>query len=92
MIAISCDLTKSYSEIQEKFDDALKSQPPVDILVNNAGGSIDGPFDQLPVDTFEDQMKFNYLSSIYVTRYFIQQMKERAPKIAEGKVRRYLQR
>lgn len=82
--AFAVDLTKSYDEISAKFTEGLLSQPPVDVLINNTGGSVDEAFDKLPVETFENQMKLNYLSAVHVTRYFFDDLKQRGVGSTEG--------
>lgn len=67
--AISLDLTSDYPTIEKTVKEAEESaKKPIDILINNAGGSIDGEFDQLPIETFEKQMRLNYTAAVYATR------------------------
>lgn len=56
---------------------AEKELGPVDALINNAGTSVQGAFDDLPIDDFENQIKVNYLSAVYATRCVVPGMKSR---------------
>ncbi|VDM56200.1 unnamed protein product [Angiostrongylus costaricensis] len=50
---------------------------PVDVLINNVGTSVQGAFDELPISSFEEQMRINYLSAVYATRCIVGGMKLR---------------
>lgn len=50
---------------------------PIDVLINNCGGSVQGGFLDLPVDSFEAQLKLNVLSAILVTRAALPSMIEK---------------
>uniref|UniRef100_A0A7I4YHE8 3-dehydrosphinganine reductase n=1 Tax=Haemonchus contortus TaxID=6289 RepID=A0A7I4YHE8_HAECO len=73
----SLDLTKGYREVEYVFRLAEKELGPVDALINNAGNSVQGAFEDLPIEDFEKQVKVNYLSAIYATRCVIKGMKSR---------------
>lgn len=48
---------------------AEESLGPVDVLINNAGHSVQDAFEKLPVESFEDQMRVNYLSAVGLSRF-----------------------
>uniref|UniRef100_A0AC34QUG6 3-dehydrosphinganine reductase n=1 Tax=Panagrolaimus sp. JU765 TaxID=591449 RepID=A0AC34QUG6_9BILA len=70
------DVTSSYENIKSVIDKAVEDSGPIEILVNNAGYVIQGDFSEIPVSSFESQMKINYISGALVTRAVIDQMKE----------------
>lgn len=71
--AISLDVTSNFDNIRKTLAAAAETaKRPIDVLINNAGGSIDGEFDQLPIEVYEKQMRLNYLSAVYVTRAVIE--------------------
>jgi len=76
--AISLDVTSDYENIEKMIvNSAATAKQPIDVLINNAGGSIDSEFEKLPIDAFENQMRFNYLSAVFVTRAVVESMKSR---------------
>ncbi|XGW31581.1 hypothetical protein V3C99_010050 [Haemonchus contortus] len=64
-------------KVEYVFRLAEKELGPVDALINNAGTSVQGAFEDLPIEDFEKQVKVNYLSAIYATRCVIKGMKAR---------------
>ncbi|KAI1715488.1 short chain dehydrogenase domain-containing protein [Ditylenchus destructor] len=70
------DLSKKYDEIENVIKAAVEESGNVDILINNAGAVIQGGFDELDMNAFENQMRTNYLSAVYVTRCVIESMKK----------------
>ncbi|KAE9556555.1 hypothetical protein FO519_000249 [Halicephalobus sp. NKZ332] len=69
------DVTKSYESIKEIIDKAVETSGPVEILINNAGYVVQGGFSEIPVSSFEAQMRINYLSAALVTRAVVDNMK-----------------
>uniref|UniRef100_A0A915E759 Uncharacterized protein n=1 Tax=Ditylenchus dipsaci TaxID=166011 RepID=A0A915E759_9BILA len=61
------DLSKGYIEVEAVIKAAEEEFGQVDVLINNAGAVIQGGFDELDVDSFEKQIKTNYLSAVYTT-------------------------
>lgn len=58
------DVTKSYESIKEVIDGAVETSGSIEILINNAGYVVQGSFSEIPVSSFEEQMKINYLSAV----------------------------
>uniref|UniRef100_A0A914WAM7 3-dehydrosphinganine reductase n=1 Tax=Plectus sambesii TaxID=2011161 RepID=A0A914WAM7_9BILA len=73
----SLDVTKSPETTQAVINRAEEKLGEIDILVNNAGNSVQDAFEKLPVESFERQMKLNYLSAVYATRAVVNTMKRR---------------
>ncbi|KAK6056857.1 putative 3-ketodihydrosphingosine reductase [Cooperia oncophora] len=73
----SLDLTKGYREVESVIRQAEQELGPVEALINNAGTSVQGAFEDLPIDDFESQIRVNYLSAVYATRCVIAGMKSR---------------
>uniref|UniRef100_A0A0K0CTM2 3-dehydrosphinganine reductase n=1 Tax=Angiostrongylus cantonensis TaxID=6313 RepID=A0A0K0CTM2_ANGCA len=66
---------------QQKFESVVRLAEtelgPVDVLINNVGTSVQGAFDELPISSFEEQTRINYLSAVYATRCVVGGMKLR---------------
>ncbi|KAE9421857.1 hypothetical protein Angca_005556, partial [Angiostrongylus cantonensis] len=73
----SLDVTKSYEEFESVVRLAETELGPVDVLINNVGTSVQGAFDELPISSFEEQTRINYLSAVYATRCVVGGMKLR---------------
>lgn len=58
------DVTSSYENIKTIIDKAVEDAGPIEILVNNAGYVVQGNFSQIPVSSFESQMKINYIGGV----------------------------
>jgi 3-dehydrosphinganine reductase len=89
VLALPLDLTLSYDKVSHSLfsqlfsletaamiAEAEKSQGDIDILVNNAGNSVQDAFHLLPVDSFERQMRLNYLSAVWATRAVVEKMQQ----------------
>lgn len=48
-----------------------------DILINSAGITLPGHFEDLPIETFHDQMDVNYFGTVHVIKAFIHPMIQR---------------
>ena len=64
------DVTESYESIKEVIEKAVETSGPIEILINNAGYVIQGGFSEIPVSSFEAQMRINYLSAVSIFDYF----------------------
>ncbi|CAJ0933132.1 unnamed protein product, partial [Mesorhabditis belari] len=73
----SADLCGAYDQIEPIVRKAEETFGPVDVLINNAGHSVQDSFEKLPVESFEDQMRVNYLSAVHMTRAVVGSMQER---------------
>ncbi|KAJ1370294.1 hypothetical protein KIN20_031986 [Parelaphostrongylus tenuis] len=73
----SLDVTKSYEEFESVIRRAEAELGSVDVLINNVGMSVQAAFDELPISSFEDQTRINYLSAVYATRCVVGGMKAR---------------
>uniref|UniRef100_A0A0K0G141 3-dehydrosphinganine reductase n=1 Tax=Strongyloides venezuelensis TaxID=75913 RepID=A0A0K0G141_STRVS len=73
----SADMSSDFKTIMNVIRDAEMKCGPVDILINNAGVSTQQAFEELPIESFDKQMKVNYLSGVYATRAVIEKMKKR---------------
>lgn len=51
-------------QIQETVRRAEEQSGCVDLLINNAGFVVQGGFDEIPVESFLEQMKINYLGGV----------------------------
>ncbi|TKR68509.1 hypothetical protein L596_024482 [Steinernema carpocapsae] len=71
----SYDVTESSEKIEEMIREAEKELGPIGVLINNAGFSTQEAFEDLPISSFENQMKVNYLSGVYAARAIISSMK-----------------
>lgn len=67
------DSARSLVEMAENHEGNLM---PIDILINNAGGSSQAAFEELPADSFENQMRLNYFSAVDITRPWVERMKK----------------
>lgn len=68
------DVTSSYENIKSVIDKAVEDSGPIEILVNNAGYVIQGDFSEIPVSSFESQMKINYISGVSLSFDITQQI------------------
>lgn len=67
----SADLCGTFEQIETVVRSAEADLGPVDVLINNAGHSVQDAFEKLPVDSFEKQMRVNYLSAVrFISEYF----------------------
>uniref|UniRef100_A0A0K0E1R6 3-dehydrosphinganine reductase n=1 Tax=Strongyloides stercoralis TaxID=6248 RepID=A0A0K0E1R6_STRER len=73
----SVDMSSDFKTIENVIRNAEMKLGPVDILINNAGVSTQQAFEDLPIESFDKQMKVNYLSGVYSTRAVIKEMKKR---------------
>jgi len=73
----SLDVTKSPEATEAVINRAEERLGSIDVLINNAGNSVQDAFDKLPIESFERQMKLNYLSAVYATRAVVSTMKRR---------------
>uniref|UniRef100_A0A914CCD0 3-dehydrosphinganine reductase n=1 Tax=Acrobeloides nanus TaxID=290746 RepID=A0A914CCD0_9BILA len=71
------DVSTDYKTIEAVIQKAVSESGPIDFLVNNAGLVAQGAFDDLPIESFESQLKINYLSAVYTTRAVVESMKSR---------------
>lgn len=62
-----CDVTDRQG-ITETIDRIASQEGRINILVNNAGTSVPGYVEELPIDTFESQIRTNYLGTVYATK------------------------
>uniref|UniRef100_A0A915Q6T5 3-dehydrosphinganine reductase n=1 Tax=Setaria digitata TaxID=48799 RepID=A0A915Q6T5_9BILA len=72
----SVDVTSSYATLEAVISKAENELGGIDILVNNAGYALQGAFDAIDVSEFEEQMRLNFLSAVYMTRAVVSKMKK----------------
>lgn len=70
-----CDVTCDYEVLKAVVDKAEEELGNIDILVNNAGYAAQGAFETLDITIFEEQLRLNYLSAVYLTRAVLPKMK-----------------
>ncbi|KAI6233868.1 3-ketodihydrosphingosine reductase [Aphelenchoides fujianensis] len=62
------DVTWEYEKIADLMQTAEDRVGSIDVLVNNAGFVVQGAFDEIPIESFTQQMQINYVSGALVTR------------------------
>uniref|UniRef100_A0A915J859 3-dehydrosphinganine reductase n=1 Tax=Romanomermis culicivorax TaxID=13658 RepID=A0A915J859_ROMCU len=88
---IALDLTNDFQSIKDTLENHFgrNGTSSIDILINNAGATIDGEFEKLRAEDFEQEMKINYLSAVYVTKALMPFLKESARR-SEYESRKFL--
>lgn len=64
-------------EVAENLAVFTREHGTPDILINSAGITLPGHFEDLPLETFHDQMDVNYFGTVHVIKAFIHPMIQR---------------
>ncbi|KAL3982518.1 short chain dehydrogenase family protein [Acanthocheilonema viteae] len=78
----SVDVTSSYSVLKAVVEEAENELGDINILVNNAGYALQGAFDLVDISVYEEQMRLNFLSAVYMTKAVVSKMK----KLRDGQI------
>lgn len=83
---IALDLTSDFQRIKDTFENHFTKDGTlsIDMLINNAGATIDGEFEKLRAEDFEQEIKINYLSAVYVTKALMPFLKESSRRSEYG--------
>ena len=65
---VSCDLSNAQDSFKAFAESETLLGGAVDLLVCNAGSSKPGYFEQMQPEVFEEMMKINYFSSVYIAQ------------------------
>ncbi len=75
-LVLPCDVTDP-AAVADATDRAAKQWGPPDLLVNNAGQFVPGSIAETTAEDFRYQVDVNLNSAFYVTRAFLEEMKQR---------------
>ncbi len=71
-----CDLNDD-EQIYSAAGEILKKYGQIDILINNAGIETDLPFVEMPMEMFDEMMRFNFRQLVLVTKAVLPSMMEK---------------
>lgn len=77
VLALSVDIARDATDVENTINQACESLGPVDIFINCAGFAVCGLFEETLVDNFKAMINTNYLGSVFTSRAVVKKMKER---------------